>query len=331
MKVPICLIIDDPAPVVSVWYAHSRTGLTPDGRPIPPRYPNSYLMDFCDVIEKRGIKGKFSLVPMPGNYGDIVNGIEGVSDEELNEWLDTVKERVAPRFSIAPELLTHNKAVDLETNEALPMRENEWVATQDRTTLTPYISKALSLLKEAGFDCCGVNSPWTTGWEVIDEYAAAISQAIYDVYGKKNAWYYLHNKRNTPNVKPWIDYEEDGRTLVSIPATTFDETWKTLENARDDDEFINELADNLITKDGKSGDLIKVIETGGYPVILTHWQAMYSNGAYTGLKIIDEVAKRVNEHLLDKVEWMTAEEIMEMVLKNKDEYRVSFRMEYKKA
>ena len=51
MKVPVSLIIDDPAPVVSVWYAHSRTGLTPDGRPIPEKYPNSLLCLCPETME----------------------------------------------------------------------------------------------------------------------------------------------------------------------------------------------------------------------------------------------------------------------------------------
>ena len=41
------------------------------------------LLDFCEVMERHGIKGKFSVVPMPGNQGDIINGLKGVSKEEL--------------------------------------------------------------------------------------------------------------------------------------------------------------------------------------------------------------------------------------------------------
>ena len=35
--------------------------------------------------------------------------------------------------------------VDLKTGKALPEREDEWSAHQDRTTLTPYIAKAFSI------------------------------------------------------------------------------------------------------------------------------------------------------------------------------------------
>ena len=81
-KVPISLIIDDPAPIISVYYGHIDPPLTKDGRPLIPTFPNKMLFDFCDIIERNGIKGKFSVVPMPSNKGDIVN-YNGVLYESL--------------------------------------------------------------------------------------------------------------------------------------------------------------------------------------------------------------------------------------------------------
>lgn len=319
-RVPISLLIDDPSPVLSVYYAHHKTGKTDDGRDVIKYFPNSFLDEFCQVVRDYGIKGKFSVVPCPGNCGNIIDGIDGVNDEDLKYWLDTVKKYVVPSFSIGPEMLTHNKAVDLESGDALDMREVEWSNTQDRTTLTPYISKALSILKEAGFDCSGVTSPWSFGIKVEDEYTAAISKAVYDVYGKKNAWYFLRGLRDTPNAKPWVALEEDGRILVSVPATTRDKIWQTIHCTNTSEEYISRVADELITKDGKDGEIIKVLETGGYPILVTHWQSLASNGLYTGVKVLREVAKRINDKLSDRVEWMTAEEIMELVISNKENF-----------
>ena len=59
---------------------------------------------------------------MPGNKGDIIRGIEGASQADVDEWIETVKTRVAPRFSICPEILSHHKAVDLNTGK---LRRNE--------------------------------------------------------------------------------------------------------------------------------------------------------------------------------------------------------------
>ena len=217
-------------------------------------------------------------------------------------------------------MLTHNKAVDLKTGEELDMLEKHWSYTQDRTPLLPYITKALTILKEAGFNPIGVTSPWDFGITVKDEYHHSISKVVYDVTGSKNAWFFLRGLRNLPNAKPWVALEEDGRTLVSIPATTWDRIWQTIDTPRTDDEFIKSAADMLITEDGKSGEIIGVLETGGYPILITHWQSPISNGLGTGIKLLDEITRRVNENLSDRVEWMNFEEIMNLVLSNKDAY-----------
>lgn len=321
-KVPISLIIDDPAPVISVYHEHAKTRTTKDGRPLLPTFPNQMLFDFCDIIERHGIKGKFSVVPMPGNKGDIVRGLEGVDQHEVDEWLDTVKARVAPAFTLGPEVLTHHKAVDLETGAALDIRENEWSFLQDRTTLTPYIARALSVLREAGIKAIGLTSPWDFGIKVEEEYVHAISHAVKDVNGSDVAWYFLRARRDVPNARPWVALEEDGRTLVSIPATTRDVIWQTIDSTDMSEEYIRRIADMLITDDGKEGEILRVLETDGYPILVTHWQSLASNGLFTGLRVLDEVGRRVNQFLSDRVEWMSFEQIMYMVVANKAAYPI---------
>lgn len=320
MKIPVSLIVDDPAPIISVYYEHAAGRTTSDGRPLIPTYPNEMLDRFCDIVEKHGIKGKYSVIPMPGNKGDIVNGLEGVSREDLDEWLDTVKARLVPYFSICPEMLTHHKAVDLATGGALSMNERDWASTQDRSTLTPYISKALAILKDAGFSPIGVTSPWDFGIEVEAEYEAAISRAVYETSGSNEAWFFLRQLRNVPKAKPWVALSEEGRTLVAIPGTLKDCNWKTINCPDTSDEYVSRAADELLTADGKSGEFVRVLESGGYPIMLMHWQGLMSNGLGTGLRILDEVARRINLHYSDKVEWMSFEEIMRLVVDNPAEY-----------
>lgn len=319
-KVPISLIIDDPAPMISVYHEHAKSRTTKDGRGLIPTFPNSMLFAFCDIIERHGIKGKFSVIPMPGNKGDIVRGLEGVDQREVVEWLDTVKKRVMPAFTVGPEVLTHHKAVDLATGQALDICENEWSFLQDRTTLTLYIARALSILKDAGIEAIGLTSPWDFGIKVEEEYTHAISRAVKDVNGSDVAWYFLRARRDVPDAKPWVALEEDGRTLVSIPATTRDVIWQTIDSTDTSEEYIQRVADALITSDGKEGQILRVLETGGYPILITHWQSLASNGLYTGLRVLDEVGRRVNFHLSERVEWMSFEEIMRMVLVDKEAY-----------
>ena len=320
MKTPISWIIDDPAPIISVYHEHSRKGHTADGRPLIPTYPNESLYTFCDIIERHGIRGKFSVVPMPGNKGDIINGLEGVDKKDLDAWLDCVKTRVMPAFSVGPEMLTHHKAVDLETGEALTMNERDWASTQDRKTLVPYIEKAVRLLNDAGLYSIGVTSPWDFGIEIEDEYEHSISLAVEQATGSKKAWFFLRGLRDRPKAKPWVAREEDGRTLVSIPATTRDYIWQTIDTLRCDDDYVNEVADNLITADGKEGHILRVLEAEGYPILITHWQSLMSNGLYTGLRVMDEVGRRIKQHLSDRVEWMSFEQILDLVLSDKADY-----------
>ena len=322
MKIPVSLIVDDPAPIISVYYEHAGSRTTSDGRPLIPTYPNEMLDRFCDIVEKHGIKGKYSVIPMPGNKGDIVNGLEGVSREDLDEWINTVKARLVPYFSICPEMLTHHKAVDLATGGALPMNERDWASTQDRTTLIPYISKALAILKDAGFSPFGVTSPWDFGIEVEDEYEQSISRAVLDTCGSNEAWFFLRQLRNVPKARPWVALSEEGRTLVSIPGTLKDCTWRTINCPDTSDEYVSRAADEILTADGKSGEFVRVLESGGYPIMLMHWQGLMSNGLGTGLRVLDEIARRINLHYSDKVEWMSFEEIMNFVVSNPDDHPI---------
>ena len=320
-KVPICLIVDDPAPVYSVYAAHADSPFTADGRPLLETYPNDLLFRFCDVIEKRGIKGKFSVVPMPANKGHILNGLENADQAQVDEWLDCVRKRVYPSCSICPEMLSHNKAVDLETGKALADREDVWAAKQDRTTLTPYVKRALEIIREANFVCHGVTSPWYFGKEVEDEYVVALSDAMHEAYGEKNIYYFLHQLRGVPGVKPWIAYEKDDRCVVALPGVSRDWFWQTMDTTETDDEYISRVADCFITADGKGGCIIKELELGAYPTICTHWQSLCSNGLGTGIRALDEVARRINEHLSDRVEWYSFDELLDLVVSNKDSFR----------
>lgn len=313
-KVPISLIIDDPAPRVFVYYEHADTPFTADGRPLKTEVPNEFLMDFCCVMEEHGIKGKFSVVPMPGGRGDIVNGIPGFDDSEIQQWLDTVRARVSKYFSIGPEMLTHAQAVDLETGKLMDIREDAWSMKQNRQTLAPYIAKAFSLLKEVGINATGVTSPWDFGVEVEDDYAAAISDAIYQVFGKKKGWYFLRSLRHVPNARPWIAYDAGGRKMVAIPSTLDEHFWQTMDTTETSEEYVNHIADSYLTADGKQGEILDVLNTNGYPILICHWQSLFSNGLGTGLRVLNEVAHRINTHLSDRVEWMCFEEIMDLIL-----------------
>ena len=178
----------------------------------------------------------------------------------------------------------------------------------------PYIRKAMQILVDAGFDICGTSSPWGFGKMVTEEYYPAISEALYQVTGKKNAWVFCSMSLEAGTGKPSVVYEKDDFRVVRVPGTIGDGFWETKDTTDMSDEYIKKVADYYISEDGKSGKIIEVLENGDYPVMLTHWQSLNSNGLNTGLEALKLVAERVEKNLSDKVEWKSFEEMMNEAL-----------------
>lgn len=306
--------MDDSCPLVHVFAhhwrdVHHRPLVTSDGREMPLWIPNGFLDRFCDVADRRGLAGKFSIVAAPAGLGDVVRGIEGHDPALTREWLDTARRRLAARWDFCCEGLTHNLAVDLATGETLPESENAWSQRQTRETLTPYLVRQLSLLREAGVDATGVTSPWVFGIQVEDEYVAAIVAAQRSVYGRDSSWYFLHMLWDRPSARPWIAHRDARGTLVSIPALVNDFWWETIDSPRTDAAFVSAVADRLLTADGRAGKVREVLDAGGWPIVLTHWQSLFSNGLESGLAVLDEFGRRVEATLGAEVEWRSFGEI----------------------
>jgi hypothetical protein len=316
---PISLIIDDSCPLVHVYRCHhvdvhGKTPHTKDGRELERFIPNAFLERFCDVADRWGMAGKFSIVPAPGGLGDVVRGIEGFDPSLTREWLDTAKRRLSARWDFCSEGITHNLALDLETGDYFPEGENAWSQHQDRTTLTPYLVHQLRLLKEAGIDATGVTSPWVFGIQVEPEYVAAIVAAQKEVYGRDFSWYFLHMPHDRPDSRPHVAYREGETVLVHVPGVVDDVWWATIDSPRTDAEWIDELADRLLTRDGTAGRIREVLDAGGWPILLTHWQSLFSNGLETGLAVLDETGRRVAARLHDEVRWMSFSEIARLTV-----------------
>ena len=56
-----------------------------------------------------------------------------------------------------------------------------------------------------------------------------------------------------------------------------------------------------------------MLNTGGWPILIAHWQSLVSNGLGTGMRVLDEVGRRITKNLSDRVEWLSFEEIMHRV------------------
>lgn len=310
---PIALLVDDPTPLIHLYRHHMRdihksAEPAAGGVDLVETIPNAFLDRFCDVVERWGIRGKFSIVPAPMMRGDVVRGIAGHDPALTRAWMETVTRRLAPFFDFGPEMINHSWAVDLATGATLPETEHDWSQHQTRSTLTPYIARALALLKEAGVDATGVTSPWMFGEDVEPEYVAAIVAAQREVYGRTFSWYFLHIKED-PMTKPWVASTGDA-TLVSVPAHGDDYLWDTIwKIGTASPAQVGGLADRYLTANGKQGLIARALEAGGWPVIVCHWQTLFSNGHETGLAVLDEIGRRVDRICSDSIRWSTCLEM----------------------
>jgi len=317
--VPILLLIDDGCPFVHLYRhhlpdAHGQEPLTGDGVRLVDEIPSSFLDAYCDVVERHGIAGKFSIVPMPAGRGDVVTGIDGHTVEETRAWVDTARTRLSPRFDFCPEMLTHDFAVDLDGGSMLPDTELAWSRTQDVRTLTPYLTKALQLLKDAGVDATGVTSPWTFGDQTEAEYQQAMLAAQQAVHGRRLSWYFLHAYGDRPATRPYLARADQTGMLVSIVANMDDQFWASLHDSRGDDEQVRAIADTYLTDDGRDGAILRVLDAGGWPTIVTHWQCLYGNGSQSGLRALDLLGERVQRLLSDRVRWTSCSEAAELTV-----------------
>lgn len=313
-KIPLTLLVDDSCPLVHVfrnhWVdVHKHAPETDDGRPLVETIPNSFLDRFCEVVERHGIQGKFSVVPAPANQGNIVQGIDGFDPSLTHEWVATARRRLSPYFDFSPEGLTHNLVMDLSTAQSLDEGEAIWAVNQDRTTLTPYLIRQLELMRDAGLEASGITSCWTFGQKVEAEYIAAMVAAQKQVSGREFSWFFTHIWHRYPGSRPYVAYAQGQTVLVSINSTVNDHFWETINTPNTDRAYIESVVDQMVSSDGKEGSILRVAQSGGWPIIMTHWQALYSNGTEAGLVALDLLGERVSQMLSEKIAWASCSEL----------------------
>ena len=95
LRVPISLIVDDPAPCINpLWYFRHQM----DGQVVPvyPRtIPLSFMDSWCRWVSDSGVRGDFTILPFPAGLVCIDRNLEGCDPEKLRAWLRLA--RVAAR------------------------------------------------------------------------------------------------------------------------------------------------------------------------------------------------------------------------------------------
>ena len=306
MRLPISLIVDDGACVNPAYWLH------PDQKH-KPLIPNEFTNAFADICRRHGVKGKFSVMPMPAGLGRLDGQLNYIAPRRLKGFLGIVRKKLAPRFDITPELLTHQAAYDLKTGEFFHVYEDEWVRRSTMPEITDYLSLAFRILRNAGLTATGVTSPWDTGIHNEAAYAEAIGRAYYRVFRRKFSWYFLHCLGNKPPRRPWISWRNrrHGLTVVSVPALTSDPFWGAMTAPTQvlDRRAVLRGVDMLIARNGRRGRLRELFDLG-YPLImLTHWQSLFAEGRSAGLDGLEELLVRIERIFGDRVEWVTLSEM----------------------
>ena len=156
---PVSLIIDDGVPCMNPLY-YFYLQVTPEKyEPHEPCIPLDFMEQFAEVVQRHGLRGKFSVLPYPAGLGTILEGWEGCDRHEMERWLELARTVIAPQFDITPEILTHTLALDLHTHQLIPEAEHIWMANRTQTELAEYMRTSVDLLRQAGFTPTGITQP----------------------------------------------------------------------------------------------------------------------------------------------------------------------------
>jgi hypothetical protein len=306
-KTPISLIIDDGSPVDPLFYELP-------GYETPFLVPAGFTSMVADTFDKYDLRGKFTVIPMPSCLGRIDQSLKRVPQDHLQEFLKIVRERIAPRFDITPEFLTHLCAYDLKTGDfKRHMYEDSWISQAPPEEIVEYFTLAFQILKNVGMEATGITSPWVSGIDVEKKYAKALGDAQWNVFKRKLTWYFLHAASDSEKpIQCSVEYKDDsrGQSVVSVPSNAGDIFWPTEFPTRQERwKSINDGIDRLVSPDGRTGRIRQLIDTGHPVVLVTHWQSLYTKGTSLGLEGLAALAERIKKVFGPTLEWVTCSEL----------------------
>ncbi len=305
-KNPISLIIDDGAPV-NLYYFHDLM------RNHELIVPIEQVLRFASICETYGVRGKFSVVPMPAGLGRIDRGLSHCPLDHVMQFNEAVRKRIAPMFSLTPEIISHFRAYDVKEERFLHVMEDAYISKLDAEQIADYVSYAIRILCNVDLVPEGLTSPWMTGIDNEQNYAKGIGMAFKRTLNRECSFYFLHNDSTLKGPKVMCDSAETGK-VVSIPRNLPDVFWPGNSLGTDDEvkAAIAKGVDGILSADGRSGKLLERIESGGPVVLVTHWTSLFSDGRFHGLDGFECLMERISRHFGDQLEWMTFQQLAEM-------------------
>jgi hypothetical protein len=303
-KIPFSLIIDDGSPVDPLFYELP-------GYETPFLVPAEFTRRVADTFDRFDLRGKLTIIPMPSCLGRIDKSLKRVPQDHLEAFLKIVRERIAPRFDITPEFLTHLRAYNLKTGDYQHIYEDVWVTRAPLEEIVEYFVLAFQILQNVGLNATGITSPWVSGIDVEKKYAQALGEAQWRVFKRKLTWYFLYSTSWEAPRQLSIEYEapERGQTVVSVPANFADLFWSMERpTPAERQKFISDNIDRVLSADGRTGRIRQLIESGHPVVLLTHWQSLYTQGTGLGLEGLAALTERIKKVFGNSMEWVSCSE-----------------------
>ncbi|MBE3038091.1 MAG: hypothetical protein IMZ62_04690 [Chloroflexi bacterium] len=322
---PVSLEVDDGVPCINPLHYYYLQVIPEKFQEHEHCIPFDLMEQFAEMVQRRGMRGKFTVLPYPAGLGSILDGWEGCDRREMEHWLELARSVIAPQFDITPEILTHTLALDLHTHQLIPEAEHIWMADRTQAELAEYMSTAVDLLRQAGFAPTGITQPvFFKGNRAA--YDQAVLESIRPNGGDPRSspsqfegsegdpqglvtFYFVDFSLGDPPVPPHpvvlLDREK-GEAVVNILDYADDFFWHTQYPS---DISGAQRADKLITADGQAGRLVELMRSGAWATFVTHWQSLYSNGSRQGLAGLDEVAERLARTFGSRLMWVTNSQI----------------------
>jgi hypothetical protein len=322
-RVPLSFIIDDSTCLVNMGaYCMPQFNSAWPQNPVywrkwkdwPREIPDAFVREFGEYCTGEGVRGKYSIVPMPACVGWLDRELPGWSRKELRDSLKLVRDLMVPSWDISPEMITHTRVIDLKTGRPIEpagpaTMENSYPPEKKSADeLAAYIAYALRVLANCELPANCVTTPGGFGNKCKAELSLAMRQAIEDVSpGTEVPNYFKYIAEGKESTHPRIEGLEGLGTdrlrfTVNVPAGTGDwfGGWDG-DRPPEDQKYVND--------DASGGRMVELIEAGQPAVMFCHWAGLYSHGTKKGFEACKRVISTINRKYRDRTLWMKQSEL----------------------
>ena len=340
-----CLTVDD-FPVNGTYIRRAQCEAM--GFPMPqicdwshgwPRQADARFMSlplvhrFTNLVEELNLRGKFTLLPCPGGLGRLDQSVRGLPDTERTAILDLIRKRVAPRFDLSLEVLTHAMALDTRTGALLPHTESAWVShlaapgPDHHEQLCAYLRFGWHILANLGFTarCVTIGGmPDVSGitddhmlhqGHHLDRLADAIRVMRSEFVPGADCLFIFAATLDTrpPNGRPCrIKQYPDAFAVYDLQQAVEESLLGVFHGEGD----IETEAAKLVTPDLSGGTMIEAAESGKVLSFLVHAQTLASRNTGMGLGIFQLACTRLRERYGKRLVWRTPTELAQRGLVN---------------